>query len=76
MSVQPSPPPTEIGTVTPELDSVCASLMKSSQVAGSLLMPALVNALALYQTVDLSEASTGTPYSLPPTEPRVAHSDA
>jgi hypothetical protein len=63
--VQPSPPPTDTGTLTPESASVCASLRNSGQVLGGVLMPALENAFVLYQTVDLLDASTGTPYTCP-----------
>jgi len=76
VSVQPSPPPTEIGVCTPEAARVLASAISPCQVVGVLVMPAFLNAVALYQTVDLSDASTGTPYSVPLTVARFAHSVA
>src|SRR5690348_13370595 len=65
-----------IGTCTPEADSVLPSLIRSSQVCGGEEMPALENDLALYQTVDLFAASTGTQYILPLYEPSWPHSEA
>ena len=72
VSVQPSAPPIEYGGV-PDAFSVFAALSRSAHVFGGLT-PAFLNALTLYQTVDLLAPLKKRPYSLPLTVPSLTPS--
>src|SRR5919198_1461038 len=72
--VQPSDAAIEYG-VTPEARSVFPAARNFGHVFGALT-PASLNALTLFQTVDLFDALKKMPYSFPLTEPILIQSAA